>query len=151
MEKVIAWVLYYGSLFVASTVVAYASMKRIRMLGQIIHLFENKLPKDALLDCRDKAVTVDVTDKTTGIRKTIDLYTGLVTWHGERKTVSEVLGMARSTHRKRIAVFILIVIPVAALCIYMVMHDPTKKIISLIALGVIVVEQFYPFSIIPDA
>ncbi|MHB9130470.1 MAG: hypothetical protein ACYDBB_05175 [Armatimonadota bacterium] len=151
MGKVIAWILYYGCLFIASTIVAYASVKKIRMLGSIIQVFSSKIPKDALLDCRDKTVTVDVADRTTGIKRSIDLYTGLVTWNGGRKTVDEVLNMAQSTYRKRIAVFILIVLPVTALFVYMAMHDPSKKTISLIALGVIVVEQFYPFSIIPDA
>jgi len=150
MQKVIEWVLYYGCLFVASSIVAYASLKKIRMLGSIIQAFTTKIPKDALLNCQDKTVTVDATDRTFGIKKTIDLYTGLVTWKGAKKTVGEVLIMAQSTYRMRIAVFVIIVLPVTALCVYMAMHDPSKKTIALIALGVIVVEQFYPFSIIPD-
>lgn len=150
VSNILSWIVYYGILFAVSTLIAYASLKKIRILSAIVRALRRDFPPLALLECRDKTVSAILADRSTGARKRIELYRGLITWSKGTKTAGEVMELAERAYSKRLAVLLLIVVPMFIACLWVACMSRSYQTYALIAAGVIVVEQVYPFSLIPD-
>lgn len=150
LHKILIWLIGLVLLGVASLIInlilvvlKVGNIKRVLFLRKVKNLL-SELPSELLLACTDQKVAALTFDASSNREKAVPLYTGLLTWHGAARPVSDVLGSARRQFAVRSSVFIFVFIPLMAVSVWLTVFVDWRVIGAVILL---IFHQFYPFYI----
>ncbi len=145
---ILVWIGSLIGLLVASLLANFVLM--ILKIGNIkiiifirkVEMLLSKLPHELLLVAASDKVAALTFDSTQNKEISTPLYTGVVTWSGAPRPVSQVRAMAKRQFAVRAAIFAFVFVPLIVACCWLTLSVSWAFIFGI---AVLIVHQAYPF------
>jgi hypothetical protein len=148
LTSILAWIIGLVGLLIASLLLNFILM--ILKIGNIktvlfvrkVEILLSRLPSELLLAATSAKVAALTFDSTQNKEQATPLYTGVVTWSGAPRPVSQVRAMAKRQFAVRAAIFGFVFVPLIAACCWLTLFVSWGFVI---AIPILIFHQAYPF------